>query len=61
MSDRRCHAGGQVVDGPKEWIGTKVTSELKQESDYAIVLFKHHDWEEPVEFRHHCSTKWGFF
>ena len=51
----------QVVDGPKEWIGTKVSWELRQESDYAIVLFKHEDWKEPVEFMHHCSTKWGLF
>ena len=31
----------QVVDGPAEWIGTKVSFELKQEGDYSIVLFKH--------------------
>ena len=51
----------QVVDGPKEWIGTKVSWELKQDGDYTIVLFKHQGWKEPVEFMHHCSTKWGVF
>lgn len=51
----------EVVDGPKEWIGTKVSWELKQENDYSIVLFKHQDWMEPAEFMHHCSTKWGMF
>ena len=51
----------QVVDGPKEWIGTKIVWELKQEGDYAIILFKHQGWKEPVEFMHHCSTKWGVF
>jgi hypothetical protein len=51
----------QVVDGPEEWIGTKVSWELKQEGDYTIVLFKHQGWKEPVEFMHHCSTKWGVF
>ena len=51
----------QVVDGPKEWIGTKVNWELKQEGDYSIVLFKHEGWKEPVEFMHHCSTKWAIF
>jgi uncharacterized protein YndB with AHSA1/START domain len=51
----------QVVDGPKEWIGTKVSWELKQEGDYTIVLFKHQGWKEPVEFMHHCSTKWAVF
>jgi uncharacterized protein YndB with AHSA1/START domain len=51
----------QVVDGPQEWIGTKVSWELKQEGDYSIVLFKHQGWKEPVEFMHHCSTKWASF
>jgi hypothetical protein len=37
----------EVVDGPKEWIGTKVSWDLKQEGDYAIVLFKHQGWKEP--------------
>ena len=50
-----------VVDGPAEWIGTKVHFDLKQEDDYAIVLFKHEGWKEPVEFMHHCSTKWATF
>jgi len=51
----------QVTDGPAEWIGTKVSFELKQEGDYSIVLFRHQDWKEPVEFMHHCSTKWATF
>jgi uncharacterized protein YndB with AHSA1/START domain len=51
----------QVVGGPEEWIGTKVSWELKQEGDYSILLFKHQDWKEPVEFMHHCSTKWAIF
>ena len=51
----------QVVDGPKEWIGTKISWELKQEGDYVIVLFKHLGWKEPVELMHHCSTKWAIF
>jgi uncharacterized protein YndB with AHSA1/START domain len=51
----------QVIDGPTEWIGTKVSFELKQEGDWTIVLFKHQGWKEPVEFMHHCSTKWGVF
>ena len=51
----------QVVDGPEEWIGTKIDWELKQDGDYVIVLFKHLDWREPVEFMHHCSTKWAMF
>ena len=51
----------QVVEGPQEWIGTKISFDLKQAGDYAIVLFKHQDWKEPVEFMHHCSTKWAIY
>ena len=51
----------QVVGGPEEWIGTKISWELKQDGEYCIVLFKHQDWKESVEFMHHCSTKWAIF
>ena len=51
----------QVVDGPEDWIGTKINYELKQGGDYVIVLFKHLGWKEPVEFMYHCSTKWAVF
>ena len=51
----------RVVDGPEEWVGTKISFDLKQNDDWTIVLFKHEGWKEPVEFMHHCSTKWGVF
>jgi uncharacterized protein YndB with AHSA1/START domain len=51
----------QVVDGPQEWVGTRISWDLKDEDGYCIVLFKHQGWKEPVEFMHHCSTKWAIF
>lgn len=51
----------QVVDGPEEWLDTRISFDLRQDGDYTLVLFKHLDWKEPVEFMHHCSTKWGVF
>nr|MDT0664619.1 SRPBCC domain-containing protein [Micromonospora sp. DSM 115978] len=51
----------QVVDGPAEWVGTTVTWELNQAGDYTVVLFSHAGWREPVEFMHHCSTKWAVY
>ncbi|MFF2845854.1 SRPBCC domain-containing protein [Streptomyces sp. NPDC058001] len=51
----------EVVDGPEEWIGTQVSWDLAQVGDYTVVLFKHQGWKEPVEFMHHCSTKWALF
>ncbi|HEY5810588.1 MAG TPA: SRPBCC domain-containing protein [Povalibacter sp.] len=51
----------QVVDGPGEWIGSKVSFDLQPDGDYTGVLFKHQGWKEPSEFMHHCSTKWAMF
>lgn len=51
----------EVVDGPSEWVGTTVTFDLRQQDDWTIVLFAHSGWAEPVEFMHHCSTKWATF
>lgn len=51
----------RVADGPEEWIGTTISFELRQDGDYTTVLFKHEGWREPVEFMHHCSTKWATF
>ena len=50
-----------VVDGPSEWIGTRIDWRLKHDDGGTVVLFKHEDWKEPVEFMHHCSTKWAMF
>jgi uncharacterized protein YndB with AHSA1/START domain len=51
----------RVADGPQEWIDTKISWDIKPEGDWTIVLFKHQGWREPVEFMHHCSTKWAIF
>ncbi len=51
----------QVKGGPAEWIGSKISFDLKKEGDYTIVLFNHEGWKEPVEFMYHCSTKWAIF
>ena len=51
----------EVVDGPSEWIGTRIRFRLDQQDDYTVVLFGHEGWAEPNEFMHHCSTKWATF
>jgi uncharacterized protein YndB with AHSA1/START domain len=51
----------KVVDGPEEWVGTTIDWDLRQDADYTIVMFKHQGWKEPVEFMHHCSTKWATY
>ena len=51
----------EVVDGPEEWIGTTVHWEFREEDGWVVILFSHRNWREPVEFMHHCSTKWAVF
>ena len=31
----------QVVDGPEDWVGTKVAFDLKEDNGSTVVLFKH--------------------
>lgn len=51
----------KVVDGPAEWIGTTIDWQLRADGDWTVVLFSHRGWAEPVEFMHHCSTKWAVY
>ena len=51
----------RCVDGPPEWVDTTVTFDLKDDGGETVLLFTHADWREPVEFMHHCSTKWATF
>jgi uncharacterized protein YndB with AHSA1/START domain len=51
----------QVSEGPAEWVGTRVSFDLRQEGAQTTVLFKHAGWKDPIEFMHHCSTKWATF
>jgi uncharacterized protein YndB with AHSA1/START domain len=55
------HVQWKVIEGPQEWIGTKIIFELRQEGDWTLLFFKHEGWKEPIEFMYHCSTKWGVF
>jgi uncharacterized protein YndB with AHSA1/START domain len=55
------HVSWRVTGGPDEWLGTTIDFRLRQEGEYTIVLFSHSGWREPVEFMHHCTTRWGTF
>jgi hypothetical protein len=55
------HVLWQVIDGPEEWIGTTIGFDLEQRGDWTVILFRHEGWQQPVEFMHHCSTKWAVF
>ena len=51
----------QVADGPQDWIGTKVHFDIRKDDGGSTILFKHEGWRQPIEFMHHCSTKWATF
>jgi uncharacterized protein YndB with AHSA1/START domain len=51
----------ECIEGPEEWIDTKITFQLTQQDDYTILLFGHRDWREEAEFTAHCSMKWAVF
>src|SRR5258708_38541649 len=51
----------KVVRGSEEWMNTEITFRLARKKDQTFVLFSHAGWKEPVEFMHHCSTKWATF
>lgn len=44
-----------------EWVGTEIIFRLEWREKQTILLFHHQAWREPVEFMHHCSTKWATF
>ena len=52
---------GRWSTAPRSGSAPAISWDLTQEGDYVIVLFKHQGWKEPVEFMHHCSTKWAIF
>jgi len=51
----------RCTHGPDEWIGTEVIFRLAWKKNQTFVLFTHANWKKPVEFMHHCSTKWATF
>jgi uncharacterized protein YndB with AHSA1/START domain len=51
----------RCVDGAKEWIGTRLTFDLKRQGGRTIVFFAHRGWSKQGEFMHYCNTKWVTF
>jgi uncharacterized protein YndB with AHSA1/START domain len=51
----------RCIAGPDEWLGTELTFKLVGKEGQTFVVFTHAGWEKPVEFMHHCSTKWAIF
>jgi uncharacterized protein YndB with AHSA1/START domain len=58
VPDRR--VAWRCVQGPDEWVGTTLSYDLSTDGTETALLFTHADWSEPIEFLHHCSTKWAY-
>ena len=51
----------ECVGGAPEWIGTRVSFDLKESEGECKLLFAQRGWREEVEFMHYCSTKWAVY
>ncbi len=52
----------RCVDGPEEWLETRIAFTFKPSSDGGTtLLFEHSGWREPTEFMGGCTTNWGAY
>jgi uncharacterized protein YndB with AHSA1/START domain len=51
----------RCTEGPDTWIDTTFTFAITPGDGETVLLFTNEGWREPVEFLHHCSTKWAYF
>jgi len=52
----------QCVEGPHDWIDTRITYTLKPRDDGGTtLLFSHEGWQQENEFMNGCSTNWASY
>jgi uncharacterized protein YndB with AHSA1/START domain len=52
----------RCVDGPRDWIDTRIAFALAPRDDGGTtLLFSHEGWREENEFMHGCSTNWAAY
>ena len=52
----------RCVEGPSEWVGTRVSFTLEPRSDGGTTLiFRHDGWAAETEFMGGCTTNWGAY
>jgi uncharacterized protein YndB with AHSA1/START domain len=52
----------RCVEGPGDWIDTRITFALKPKGDGATtLLFSHEGWQQENEFMNGCSTNWAAY
>ena len=62
LSDAPDEIVWRCVEGPADWLETRITFALKPAGDGATtLLFEHDGWLEPNEFMGGCTTNWGAY
>ena len=52
----------RCVDGPRDWIDTRITFALKPRAHAGTtLLFSHEGWQQENEFMNGCSTNWAAY
>ena len=52
----------RCVDGPRDWIDTRITYAIKPRGDGGTtLLFSHEGWRQENEFMNGCSTNWAAY
>ncbi len=51
----------KCISGPSEWMDTFIEFNISEQDNEIVLLFKHSEWKEEVEFMNHCSTQWAYF
>ena len=52
----------RCVDGPQDWIDTRITFATTPRADGGTtLLFSHADWQHENEFMNGCSTNWAAY
>jgi uncharacterized protein YndB with AHSA1/START domain len=52
----------RCVEGPDDWVDTRITYALKPRDDGGTtLLFSHEGWQQENEFMNGCSTNWASY
>ncbi|MCH8496243.1 MAG: SRPBCC domain-containing protein, partial [Balneolales bacterium] len=51
----------ECVESDPEWVGTRISFELKEENGVTTVLLKHSGWRELTEYYSWCNYNWSMF
>ncbi|MCF8243347.1 MAG: SRPBCC domain-containing protein [Melioribacteraceae bacterium] len=49
------------VDGHEEWIGTKISFELRSDGGETKVCFSHYNWKSQSEYAGECCFHWAYY